>query len=361
MIDEWLDSAALRPQMPVFRLFGPAGSGKTTMARAVVERHNGALLAAFAGKAAHVLGQKVGREARTLHSAIYWPEECAGGRRGRACTHDEVEPHVTFVLNHRDSALASADYLILDECSMVDTTLGNDVLSFGKPVLALGDPYQLPPPEGFGYFTNWDPHVLLTEVHRHRDDGGIIDLATAIRLGDSIDGHPSIGDPYTVLDEFEPDMIVCGTNATRAHLNQTMRGRMGYRPADLPHPGERLICLQNSPELGLLNGQLLEVVEVRAVSDRKYTAILDDPISSRRYTVQAYLSDLTRKDPISEYTPSVARLTFAYAVTCHKAQGSEWERVLVVDEWTWGDEDRWLYTAVTRASKEVRIVKRRPC
>ena len=74
MIDEWLDSRALRAQMPAFRLFGPAGSGKTTLARAVVERHDGALVAAFAGKAAHVLGQKVGREARTLHSAI-WPDE----------------------------------------------------------------------------------------------------------------------------------------------------------------------------------------------------------------------------------------------------------------------------------------------
>jgi exodeoxyribonuclease V len=189
-IDEWLGNGTLREQMPVFRLFGPAGSGKTTLARAVVERHDGALLAAFAGKAAHVLGQKVGREARTLHSSIYWPDECGGGRGGRACGHGEYEPHVMFALNHRDGALASADYLVLDECSMVDTTLGNDVLSFGKPVLALGDPYQLPPPAGHGFFTNHPPHALLAEVHRHQDDGGIIGLATAIRLGESIDGHP---------------------------------------------------------------------------------------------------------------------------------------------------------------------------
>ena len=246
---------------------------------------------------------------------------------------------------------------------MVDTTLGNDVLSFGKPVLALGDPYQLPPPEGHGYFTTHDPHVLLTEVHRHRDDGGIIGLATTIRLGEDIDGHPSIVDPYTVLDEFEPDIIVCGTNATRVHLNQTMRSRMGYLHADLPQPGEKLICMQNSRERGLLNGQLLDVVEVRPVSERKYTAIVDDPISGHRYTVPAYLSDLTRHGPLGskDYTPSVARLAYAYAITCHKAQGSEWDRVLIVDEWKWGDEDRWLYTAVTRASKEVRIVKSRPC
>jgi exodeoxyribonuclease V len=363
-IDEWLGDGTLREQMPVFRLFGPAGSGKTTLARTVVDRHDGALLAAFAGKAAHVLGQKVGREARTLHSSIYWPDTCIGSAgRGRPCTHGEYEPHVVFILNHRDGALASANYLILDECSMVGTTLGNDVLSFGKPILALGDPYQLPPPEGHGYFTNRDPHVLLTEVYRHRDDGGIIGLATAIRLGESIGGHPSIIAADTALDEFEPDMIVCGTNATRVHLNQTMRGRMGYSPADLPQPGEKLICMQNSPEHGLLNGQLLDVVEVRPVSERKYTAILYDPINSRRYTVPAYLSDLTRQSPLgsNEYTPSVARLTYAYAITCHKAQGSEWDRVLVVDEWSWGEEARWLYTAVTRASKGVRIVRNKPC
>ena len=89
--------------------------------------HDSALLAAFAGEAAHVLSQKVGREARTLHSAIYWPDECAGGRGGRACTHGEVESHVTFVLNHRDGALAWRTICpILDECThRFGATLGD--------------------------------------------------------------------------------------------------------------------------------------------------------------------------------------------------------------------------------------------
>jgi exodeoxyribonuclease V len=217
------------------------------------------------------------------------------------------------------------------------------------------------PPAGHGFFTKHAPHVLLTEVHRHRDDGGIIALATAIRLGQRIEGHPSIVDPYTVLDEFDQDMVVCATNATRTRLNQTIRGRMGYRPADLPQPGEPLICLQNSPALGLMNGQLLKVVEIRPINDRKYTAVVDDPISRQRYTFPAYPRDLTRQDPVVEYTPSTARLAYAYATTCHKAQGSEWDKVLVVDEWTWGNEAQWLYTAVTRARNEVRIVRNRPC
>jgi exodeoxyribonuclease V len=351
-IDEYLRA----PRDPVFRLFGAAGVGKTTTAREVMERHPGGLQCAFSGKAAYNLGIKTGHPAQTLHSAIYRPEKCPGGRRGEPCTHGSQSPHVHFSRNW-NGALSQADYLILDECSMVNATIGRDAESFGKPILVLGDPYQLPPPEGCGYFTEREPDVLLAEVHRHQDDGGIIDLATRIRMGESIDGHPFIIDDPTNL---ELDIVVCGTNQLRVRINTLTRAADGREPGSLPRPGEPLICLQNTPDLGLLNGQILNVIDAEATTDGTYVVTLEDPWSEIQYTVPARTSDLNRPALIGmdDYTPAIARLSFAYAITCHKAAGSEWDRVLVLDNWHWDDHDRWLYTAVTRAATEVRIF---PC
>ena len=127
-VSAWLKSG--RPQ--VFRLFGYAGTGKTTLARHFAEGFKGEVaFGAFTGKAAHVLRQKGCEGATTLHALIYRPREV-----------ESEEP--SFVLN-RESAAAKADLIIIDECSMVDEELGRDLLSFGTPVLVLGDPAQLPP------------------------------------------------------------------------------------------------------------------------------------------------------------------------------------------------------------------------
>ena len=116
-----------RGEPQVFRLFGYAGTGKTTLAKQLAADIDGdVIFAAFTGKAALVLRGKGCREARTIHSTIYRLRES-----------DAEEP--TFVLNH-DSPAAHAALIIIDECSMVDEELGRDLLSFGKPVLVLGDP-----------------------------------------------------------------------------------------------------------------------------------------------------------------------------------------------------------------------------
>ncbi len=354
-ISEWLEGPAQDWRQPVFRLFGPAGSGKTTLVRAVIDRHDGGLLAAFAGKAAYVLGQRCGEPAQTLHRLIYYPEQCQGPpANSRLCRHGKESRHVSFTVNRR-SPLESADFLIVDECSMVDGALGADVLSFGKPVLALGDPFQLPPPQGCGFFTNAEPDVLLTEVHRHEEDGEVIDLATAIRTRQDYSHSPCLADDDAVIEEFEMDVTICGTNRTRTRMNRFLRGRNGHF-SDLPEPGERLVCLQNSADLDLLNGQMLDVLESVPKNGADYTAHLRDPLTGQRYTVPATSTDLHRESPSVPYTPKIARLTFGYAMTCHKAQGSEWDSVLVIDEWRWEHRERWLYTAVTRASRSVRVV-----
>ena len=132
-VAEWLK----RGEPQLFRLFGYAGTGKTTLARKIAEDIDGGVaFAASTGKAALVLRSKGCKEARTIHSLIYRLRET-----------DTQE--LTFVLNE-DSAVTKSSLVIIDECSMVDAELGRDLLSFGKPVLVLGDPAQLPPVKGGG-------------------------------------------------------------------------------------------------------------------------------------------------------------------------------------------------------------------
>ena len=159
----------------IFRLFGYAGTGKTTLARHIADNVDGKVLfAAFTGKAAQVMRNKGCHGASTIHSLIY-----------RARESGEDVP--TFEL--WDEAPASkAKLIIIDECSMVDAELGRDLMSFGVPVLVLGDPAQLPPIQrARGFFTEAEPDAMLTEVHRQAKDDPIIRLSMDIREGREIE------------------------------------------------------------------------------------------------------------------------------------------------------------------------------
>ena len=170
-VDKWFTeykTSQGRNRKQIFRLFGYAGTGKTTLAKHFAEGTDDPVFSAFTGKASLVLRKAGCFGARTIHSLIYIAEQ------------DEKTGEVTFRLN-KQSDLKSADLLIIDECSMVNEELGKHLLSFGKPILVLGDPAQLPPVEGSGFFTDQEPDFMLTEIHRQAKDNPIIYLATQAR------------------------------------------------------------------------------------------------------------------------------------------------------------------------------------
>ena len=165
-VGRWLKQG--EPQ--VFRLFGYAGVGKTTLARHIAEGARGeTAFAAFTGKAALVLRSKGCAGATTIHALIYRASEGAEGAPN-------------FTLN-ADGPASKAGLIVIDECSMVDAELARDLLSFGKPILVLGDPFQLPPVKGAGFFTDGAPDVMLTQIHRQAQDNPIIRLSEIVRSG----------------------------------------------------------------------------------------------------------------------------------------------------------------------------------
>lgn len=346
---------------PVFRLFGYAGTGKTTLAKKLANGVNGsALFAAFTGKAALQLRRKGCAGASTIHSLIYKPEVCE--RTGEA----------SFVLN-RDSELASADLLVVDEVSMVDDTTAQDLLSFKKKILVLGDPAQLPPVKGEGFFINADPDVMLTEVHRQAEDNPIVRMSMDVRegralrpgqYGDSLVLQRSAVDQDRLRDlVMRSDQILCGLNRTRAAFNRRVRELRDLSGRDRDwHPtrGDRLICLRNNRKKSLFNGGIWEVCSVRNMGRRHEMMVRSEDEDRDPVTISVFEEFFNGTEQSLDWRKrrDSDEFTFGWAITCHKSQGSEWDDVVVFDESQSFRDARsnWLYTAVTRAAERVTVV-----
>lgn len=342
---------------PVFRLFGVAGTGKTTLARTIADAVEGKVVfGAFTGKAALQLQRAGCANAQTLHSLLYKARQQPDGR-------------VVFQRNPA-SDLASASLLIVDEASMVNDAMAADILYFGVPVLALGDPAQLPPVSGTGAFTTTTPDVMLTEIHRQARDNPIIRIATAIREGRPV----PMGDYGAVrvisnaglsaVDVLAHDQVLAGTRATRDRITAALRASYGRRnPA--PAVGEKLVCLRNDATLGVYNGGLYTVDEIDGdgMAD-SYALTLRDADTPGARPFRALVHTAFFEGAADKLSPAQRRESAAFEhgliLTGHKAQGSQWRSVIAFDESAkFGKHARaWLYTVVTRASDQLTLVRK---
>jgi exodeoxyribonuclease-5 len=351
-VADWLKAG--RGRSSIFRLFGYAGTGKTTLARHIAEGVDGKVLfAAFTGKAASVMRSKGCQSASTIHSLIY-----------RARESGEETP--SFEL-WNDAPASKAKLIVIDECSMVDAELARDLMSFGAPLLVLGDPAQLPPIQGGGFFTEAEPDAMLTEVHRQAQDDPIVRLSMDIRAGNRIaEGQYGATqvvrreelDPKRVLDA---DQVLVGRNATRRAYNARLRQRRGFAEA-LPMAGDKLVCLRNNRRKGLFNGGLWMVKE----RPRPRRQILrmhlrpDEELGERTVKVSVRPECFTGGIEELEWPQrkKYDEFDFGYVLTVHKAQGSQWDDVVLFDESRAfpDNRERWLYTGVTRAAKRLTVV-----
>jgi exodeoxyribonuclease-5 len=348
----WLKGA--RGRSSIFRLFGYAGTGKTTLVKHIAEGVDGKVLfAAFTGKAACVMRSKGCYSASTIHSLIY-----------RARESGEETP--SFEL-WNDAPASKAKLIIIDECSMVDTELARDLMSFGVPLLVLGDPAQLPPIHGGGFFTDAKPDAMLTEVHRQAQDDPIVRLSMEIRAGNPLTqgqyGETQVVrrdalDPKRVLDA---DQVLVGRNVTRRAYNARLRERRGFADA-LPMTGDKLVCLRNNRRKGLFNGGLWVVKESPKARRQIIRMRLkpDEDLGERLIKVSVRPECFTGTIEEFDWPQRKAydEFDFGYVLTVHKAQGSQWDDVVLFDEsGAFPDNrDRWLYTGVTRAAKRLTIV-----
>lgn len=348
-VSDWL---ADKRAKQTFYLAGYAGTGKTTLAKHFAESVRSVCFAAFTGKAALVLRGKGCEGASTIHSLIYKPKKTG-----------TAQPE--FTLDY-DSQIKKADLVVIDEVSMVDMKLGTDLLSFGKRILVLGDPAQLSPVKGEGFFTSGDPDFMLTEVHRQAADNPIIAMSMDIREGRGLK-LGSYGTSKVIRRDgvnaplvLKADQVLVGRNKTRRMYNARIRELKGFQ--GFFQKGDRVVCLKNDATKGLLNGGIWQVRKVRAQSETE-TEMMIKPLDAgvANYPIDVFTHHhwLTGREQElhwkiqRQYQP----FDFAYALTCHKSQGSQWDDVLVFNEGDiFPEPARWLYTAVTRAAEKVTVV-----
>jgi len=334
----------------IFIISGYAGCGKTTLARKVPEilnllEYNVAFLTPT-GKAAKVLHSN----AKTIHSYLYFAKLDENNK-------------LIFVKKHHDEF--TEDLLIVDEISMVSDDLLKDLINTGIPIIGLGDPAQLPPVFGTSTILE-NPDIFLTHVFRN--DGGLLDFATDVRMDKIIKTsyenvmfkRNNIVRDLNLIDE--DSIVICRYNKTRNNLNKIIREKI-YHYTHLIDVGEKLMVLRNNKSTGLMNGSIVQIVEIININDSYNFAeviVLDDNGNTQKIYINTHiLADTTNKLSANYQTSmNIHIVDYAYAITCHKSQGSEFEKVFVVVEGTqYDDFKKWLYTAITRARKSLYMYK----
>lgn len=363
---------------------GYAGAGKSTLVKVIIDNLPGinpiedVVYACYTGKAAQVLLKKGNRNVITLHKLLY---------------ESIPKPDGTFFRVPKDEIDYSV--VVVDEVSMAPRTLMELLFKHDCFIICLGDPFQLPPidkDQDNGLLAH--PHVFLDEIMRQALDSNIIRLSMKIRNQDKIEygkDSDAIVMPYEKLSTGVltwGDQILVGTNKVRININQTLRNMQGRGPE--PEEGDKVICLRNywdnlanngdplvNGTVGHISnlytsynkippycgGQTIPVLYADFVSDSDAdfgTLNMDKHqiITGERSLDARTIFKLNSRRPTQHLVPM--EFTYAYAITTHKAQGSEWDKVVVLEEgfpFAREEHARWLYTAVTRASEQLVLVR----
>lgn len=348
---------------PYTVISGFAGSGKSTLVQYIIKELNipdsKIAYVAYTGRAALVLKEKGCPGATTAH---------------KLCYHTTELPDGTFEHTPKDEPDKQLKLIVVDEVSMLEKEQWEILMRWGIHVICLGDPFQLPSINQENHILD-HPHIFLDEIMRQAQDSEIIRLSMDVRAGKPLSLFKG-KDVWVVPKDKITDrmlsianIVLCGKNATRYYLNQKMRRlRWQEQYKDEPIEGDKIICLKNYWNYGDLANGLIGTIDwidkqedfilkTKLIADFK----TDDNVFrglSMDYQLFTDGKPLVNQDNWKMYPKEIRPMEFdyAYAITCHKAQGSEFEKVVLFNEPIGKDRElrqRWLYTGLTRSSKKL--------
>ena len=364
---------------------GYAGTGKSTLVKFIIDaldvEDTRVCYATFTGKAAEVLRKKGNKNACTMHRLLYDHVPKPGGGFFRKAKHK-----------------FDYDIVVIDEVSMAPKAMMDLLFTHKCYVICLGDPFQIPP-------LNKDednhlldhPHIFLDEIMRQAAESEIIRLSMDIREGRSLTELDGSTVRVVGRSKLEAgmltwaDQVLVAKNQTRIAYNNQIRQMLGRGPT--PEDGDKIVCLRNYWEdlseggdalvngtIGYLNmpqDRIIKFPPYAHTSVRDVVALNADFVTDAGDIFPCVDFDKTMiltgepcldwrdsyalgklKSRIGDLVPKQA--TYGYAITGHKAQGSEWDKVLVVEEnfpFDKTEHARWLYTCVTRAADKLVLVR----
>ena len=363
-----------RSKEPYTCIAGYAGTGKSTLVSHIIDalkiKPQEVCYAAFTGKASLVLREKGCENSMTMHRLLYHSKELPDG-----------------AFEHKPKERLEHPYklIVVDEVSMIPVDMWNLLLSHKVHVIALGDPFQLPPIDGESEILS-HPHVFLDEIVRQAQDSEIIRLTMDIRAGLPLvkckGNEVSIVSKHQLNEAYYSgaDQIIAAKNITRANINWKCRKiKFGPDVTDCPLKGEKIICLKNYWDVASNQGDPLINGMIGYLNNVNYRdSILFEKLFNKEMIADFCIEDNNQfRDMFMDYklftegkqtinsenwqqyrdVPKPRLFDYAYCITCHKSQGSEFDKVLVFAEYMKGtDFQRWLYTAATRAKKKLIIV-----
>jgi exodeoxyribonuclease-5 len=385
-----------RQKEPYTVIAGFAGTGKSYLIKYIikalaqdgVDPDEDVCYTSYTGKAVQVLQRNGNKNALTLHKLLYKSILIPGGG---------------FIMTPIPVGSIHYKIIVVDEISMVPKDLLNQLLQHGIYLICCGDPFQLPPiyADADNHLLD-NPHIFLDKIMRQAAESEIIRLSMDIREGKTIDysdlNHMS-GKECLVIRHEEltcdmlkwADQIICATNQTRQNINNQMREIYGYNKSE-PQIGDKVICSRNywkksdSGSNALINGTIGYLKSIKKTTfqipwyykiknhnipilicdiETEIGTIFSSIRCDYKYLTEERLSlskgidySLSRDYKVKNNIP--LEFLYGYAITCHRAQGSQWDKVLVIEErfpFKKEEHARWLYTAVTRPASKLVLVR----
>lgn len=371
---------------PYTCIAGYAGTGKSTLVKFIIAALNihpdDVAYVAFTGKAANVLAQKGCPNATTAHKLLY---------------HSKLMPNGRYMHQAKQRLEKRYRLIVVDEISMLPKQMWELLLAHHIPIVCCGDPEQLPPidPNTDNHVLD-KPHVFLDEIMRQAAESEIIRLSMFIREGNNLADFKCENQQVQIFQKKDvvtgmyewADQMLCATNKTRTDVNAAMRSLRGFNQT--PQVNDKIISLSNQWEFGstigtpLTNGSIGSIDDYRI--DYKYLPryISSEPMEIMYTNMLTEDGEYFTEIPIDfnylKYGQETLNskqkyqmkknvrcpdppfdFTYGYCITVHKAQGSEWNKILVFEEnfpFSKEEHRRWLYTAITRASEKIVVVKK---
>lgn len=318
----------------IVTLGGLAGVGKSSIIKILNNKLKNFAVIAYTGKATNVLRLKGIGFAKTIHNAIYKP-----------ITENEETYWVKI-----DKEDMGYDGFIVDEASMVSKEIHEDLLSYEKPIIYIGDHGQLEP-IGSKFNLMENPNYRLETIHRNA--GEIAHFANHLRAGKPASNFKTEKkviivnkNEITEKDYCTCDQIICAFNKTRSKLNEVVRKELGLSHKIL-NKGEKIICLRNNKNLQIFNG--MQGIVQKIHKNKRISFLCGEEIFKQ---ILIDYNQLGKEKNEFEFQNDENPFDYAYAITAHKSQGDSFNKVIVLEEkcdkW---DQRRWNYTAASRAKK----------